>query len=876
MSARNQEAENRGRVDTGGGALVEGDVIVEYGDFVGRDKIVQNIGTFVERALSAVEDARQKREFEVGLLADGVKVFAERLEALASDVSHVEAGIPYKGLLEYRLSDTELFFGRDEAIGEFLQHLERGPLTVLHAESGAGKTSLLQAGIAPRLIGSEHLPVHLRSIDVNPALAVKRAFLANLNEAPGLAAAPLREFLRQVTTVLGSKTALYIFFDQFEEFFTLLNETTRPQFVAELAECVNDRSLDVHWVLAMRTEFFGELATFRPRIRRPFENDYRLNRLTRAEAQEVVVRPASLRGIRFESGLVDTLLDHLGKDEISPPQLQLVCKALYEDLEAGETVITEALYEEAGGVSGILGEHLDRVLKREFRSEQRPIARRLLEALITSEGRRARRPREELAAELVGQDVEDDVLEQVLGQMVDSALLRIEEVGEDRDIQVYELTHDYLLSRIELDPVAKARKAAQELLAQEVQTYRRYGTLLSAEKLVILEAQSEHLFPDADALNLLFRSAQERGRALHWWQGCAVRFGVTGELADQWIEALVEGDPQEVAAATSLLVNLSDTKTVSRLLALIEAQSPADQESPLRGSTSVQRRALTALAQMEHPEAEAYLRRLTPEGYCFVPAGLSDMGSDERPDEQPEHLVRLPAFWIAHVPVTAAAWRQFVEAGGYTQDRYWGEARERGIGRRPVPAGWKVEPSQEDHPVRSLTWHEAMAYAAWKAETSRLPVALPTEAEWEKAAGWDPTAKQTRRHPWGDTPDPGRCNIQESNKGNTTPVGGHSPAGDSPCGAQDMAGNVLEWTRTEHWSYPYRSGDGRESTSGDGPRVLRGGAFNLDIGNARCARRHQLDPAVGLSNTGCRMCLRLVPLTDDEGDESPASGSMPG
>jgi formylglycine-generating enzyme required for sulfatase activity len=864
------------RVDTGGGALIEGDVTVERGDFVGRDKIIQNIHTFVERAQNAVEAAEQKREFEAKLLADGVGLFAKRLQALAGDRPASEGGAPYKGLLEYRLSDAELFFGRDRAIREFLQHLERGPLTVLHAESGAGKTSLLQAGIAPRLIGSGHLPVHLRPIDVDPALATKRAFLANLNEAPGLAAAPLREFLRRVTTVLGSKTALYIFFDQFEEFFALLKEPIRPRFVAELAECLHDKSLDVRWVLAMRTEFFGELATFRPRIRRPFENDYRLNRLTRAEARDVVVRPASLRGTSFEPGLVDTLLDHLGKDEISPPQLQLVCKALYEDLKAGETVITEALYNEAGTVSGILGEHLDRVLKREFRSEQRPIARRLLEALITSEGRRARHPREELAAEFAGQGVEEGALDQILGQMVDSALLRIEEVGADRDIQVYELTHDYLLSRIELDPVAKARKAARELLAQEVRTFQRYGALLSAEKLAILETQSAHLIPSADALDFLSRSALNRRRPLDPWRDCAVRLDLAGPLADRWIDRLKKGNEGEAATATRLLVGLAGAETVSRLVTSIEAQPTADQGNPLQNPTLAQKRALTALAQLECPEAGAYLRGLTPEGFCFVPAGAFRMGSSEQPDERPVHRVRVAAFWMARAPVTVQQWRGFIEAGGYTQERYWAGTRERDVRRKPVPAEWKVQPGKEDHPVRNLTWHEAMAYAAWQAETSGLPVALPTEAEWEKAAGWEPEAEQARRYPWGNAADPARCNTQESNQVGPTPVGGHSPAGDSPCGARDMAGNVFEWTRSEHRPYPYRPDDGRESTPDDGPRVLRGGAFDLSIEDARCARRHQLDPGVGLSNTGCRVCLRLVTLTTGGGDASPASGSMLG
>ena len=128
---------------------------------------------------------------------------------------------------------------------------------------------------------------------------------------------------------------------------------------------------------------------------------------------------------------------------------------------------------------------------------------------------------------------------------------------------------------------------------------------------------------------------------------------------------------------------------------------------------------------------------------------------------------------------------------------------------------------------------------------------------------------------WGDAPDVMRCNVKESGPEDTTPVGRYSLVGDSPCGAQDMAGNVLEWTSTQYRPYPYDAGDGREATPGDRPRVLRGGAFNRCIDEASCMCRHQLDPAIGLSNTGCRVCLRLVPLTAEGEPEHPASGSVP-
>ena len=256
----------------------QGDLTIG-GDVVGRDKIINNIQIIAQRALTAAEEADQDRALETKYLAQGVTAFMQQLQAIASQTD--ASGSPYKGLLEYRLSDAEHFFGRAQAIKEVLNRLQTGPLIVLHADSGAGKTSLLQAGIASRLIGAGHLPVYLRPYDQDPTLVVKRAFLTVPGQTPMLTTAPLRDFLSQVCNVLGPSSTLFICLDQFEEFFMHHGAEARAEFVKDLAECLDDNALRVRWVLAMRTEFFGSLANFRPRIRNPFENDFRLNRLTR-------------------------------------------------------------------------------------------------------------------------------------------------------------------------------------------------------------------------------------------------------------------------------------------------------------------------------------------------------------------------------------------------------------------------------------------------------------------------------------------------------------------------------------------------------------------------------------------------------------------
>jgi formylglycine-generating enzyme required for sulfatase activity len=163
-------------------------------------------------------------------------------------------------------------------------------------------------------------------------------------------------------------------------------------------------------------------------------------------------------------------------------------------------------------------------------------------------------------------------------------------------------------------------------------------------------------------------------------------------------------------------------------------------------------------------------------------------------------------------------------------------------------SGWE---KKKDHPVYYVDWKDAMAYCQWlnnllKGELpSGLILRLPTEAEWEKAARWNPSPSgrgqgkgEAREWPWGNEFDKNKCNSSEGGKGGTTPVGSYSPRGDSPFGCADMVGNVWEWTHSLFKPYPYQVEDGREDEKASGRRVVRGGAFYNNEGDARCAYRY--------------------------------------
>ena len=220
-----------------------------------------------------------------------------------------------------------------------------------------------------------------------------------------------------------------------------------------------------------------------------------------------------------------------------------------------------------------------------------------------------------------------------------------------------------------------------------------------------------------------------------------------------------------------------------------------------------------------------------------VPAGEFLYGGDRQ-------KVSLPEFWIDKTPVTNREFARFVQATGYETI-----AERTGIGcaniggkwqdiqgadwRHPGGPGTDIQ-SKTHHPVVQVSWADAAAYATWAGKR------LPTEQEWEKAA----RGVDGREYPWGNK-EPTRelCNFGQNEQG-TTPVGTYSPQGDSPYGCADMAGNVWEWTASQHE---------------DGGRVLRGGGWSHPAEYVRPALRSPHHPDDRYDTDGFRCACGAMP-----------------
>ena len=326
-----------------------------------------------------------------------------------------------------------------------------------------------------------------------------------------------------------------------------------------------------------------------------------------------------------------------------------------------------------------------------------------------------------------------------------------------------------------------------------------------------------------------------------------------------WLSRLVKGP----AVDLSPLANAILTSLRGRPFAGVLARAEKLLQHPDQQVASAAR-ALLGLPVVEQvtdkPAGEGVWQApVTGMSLVWVPPGTFWMGSSKTPgergyapdayqDETPTHEVQLTrGYWMGEHPVTNAEYQVFLAEKKRPELPYWQNRRFNAPGQ----------------PVVTVSFEDALLFCDWL--TRKLDPQdgwcfdLPTETEWEYAA----RGTDGRRYPWGnEAPTPERaCFGLPLDSGSTMPVGGR-PAGKSPFGCQDMAGNVWEWCR-DAW----RVGYGNRMTKdidpchqGDlrgAPRLLRGGSWFLSPWFLRCALRGRAHPEARAQHLGFRVVCRV-------------------
>jgi formylglycine-generating enzyme required for sulfatase activity len=255
------------------------------------------------------------------------------------------------------------------------------------------------------------------------------------------------------------------------------------------------------------------------------------------------------------------------------------------------------------------------------------------------------------------------------------------------------------------------------------------------------------------------------------------------------------------------------------------------------------------------PSPEPLLHAETGARLIYMPPGSFRMGNDEGDnDEKPSHITRLDGFFMDETEVTNAQYAACVA------DEVCSPPDRPGATYHPAYYG---DPAYDNYPVIFVSWHDANTFCEWRGAR------LPSEAEWEKAAGFDPNEQIKLRYPWGDAFDGLLLNFCDENCNLTTRTGEFDDgwrdtapvrtyeAGRSPIGVYDMAGNVMEWVAD--WYAP-RAYQNVTENNPLGPaegqfKVIRGGSWLSDPVEVTVTDRENFDPTVSRAHLGFRCAM---------------------
>jgi WD40 repeat protein len=540
-------------------------------------------------------------------------------------------GGPWLGLQSYEEQHRPLFFGRDAEQDELFRLIERGVLTVLYGVSGLGKTSLLNAGLFPRLREAFYLPipVHLRFGDEapEPIVQIREAVMREIaarcsaDTPPPSQQQTLWEFfhrtplwnhaVRLLTPVLA--------FDQFEEVLTLgardartpglfealadLVENYIPRSVAELVEA-SEQGLPFSYekpkikvIFCLREDYLAQLQELRPFMPSLMRNSYRLKPMKISQALEAVIKPARQAGLGITEEAAErivhiasgaeaaaTPLDLDALPEVEPVLLSLFCDELNKKrVRLGLPSISKDLAQ--GERSRILSDFYNRCIANEV-----PEVRRYIEDdLLTKEGHRDTKAVENLP----------EAVQQAVGRLIDLRLLRREErLGRP----YVELIHDVLA-----EPISRSRNERREQDAVE-QERRRQEEARSRER-ARLEQERERLKRDNDQREL----QRQRDKVWVFEVAAAICLVLALFAAWQWYEATnarMEELASRLAAEANALATRPDGVVNGALLATESLKIRLTPETSSSWAEAIDR---FPLNEMRH-EAPVTVVAFSPDG----------------------------------------------------------------------------------------------------------------------------------------------------------------------------------------------------------------------------------------------------------------------
>ncbi|MFT7584058.1 MAG: WD40 repeat protein [Cellvibrionaceae bacterium] len=352
---------------------------------------------------------------------------------------------PYLGLSAFSEQSAPLFFGRQRFVTSLADYIQQNPMLALVGPSGSGKSSTILGGILPKLkaqVGETELQV----TSIVPGTDPLHSLAAPLT--------PPDKLDLTIKTLKGDKTTLHqllaeqpaenhlLVVDQFEETFTLcLDSDIRQAFLDNLRYLVEQNSPKYKLILTMRTDFESRVIAYDAFSSIFTEHTLRIMPLSAAELREAIEKPAAQVGLKFETGVVDALVQDIVGEPAALPLLQFTLLKLWEN-RVRNRVPWEA-YKKLGGGRLALSRSADELYKELIPEEQQTAKRILLRMVRPTEGLEVTNNR--IKKETLYQTGEaTDRIDRVLKRLIDGNLVKLTERAEQDSVQV-EVAHEALV-----------------------------------------------------------------------------------------------------------------------------------------------------------------------------------------------------------------------------------------------------------------------------------------------------------------------------------------------------------------------------------------------------------------------------------------------
>ena len=787
--------------------------------------------------------------------------YREVLKPAPVDASDDSLPCPYRGLFHFGPNDAEYFFGRDVFVEKLFEATKTRHFIPVLGASGSGKSSVVLAGLVPKLEQEGHwrfthfrpgsdpfhalalalVPLYRPELDATDEIIQARKLAKSLsNDQDSEDNLPLSDVFAKIEQNNPNHQILLIA-DQFEELYTQFPDSTvRRRFLDCLLTSFQSSnaggSSSTILVTTMRADFLANALSYRPFADMLQNADIKLGAMSREELTEVIEKPAEKLGVIFEAGLVERILNDVEDEPGNLPLLEFALTELWEKRTGN--ILTHKAYENIGQIKGSLAKYAEQEYQKLKPNEQEQARHIFIQLVCLGENNNDTRRR--VNRNQLGEDSWDLVTRK--HGLADSRLVVTSRAISEQE--TLEIAHEALIrhwqqlrgwldeNRDALRKKQKIEEEAQSWVAHNKNKEYLWGGYRLAEVEKVLQEYAATV-----KLPMLPQEFLEESRRKEL--GSYLQLKTSDNLDQARLEK--EAEDKSFLSKPRLWDLLKDEREDPAVrLAASWGLKQWGEEVPM-WRAEIEEEEKISLYRVEPPPTvvEDLGSGISLE-LVEIEGGEFWMGASEEEEayrqEFPQHKVRVSPFLIGKYPVTQAQWRAIVSLP-------------------EVERSLDLDPSYyqgDNRPVESVSWDDAVEFCKRLARETGKEYRLPTEAEWEYAC----RAGTTMPYHFGKKILPSWANYGQTARGETTPVGRFQVA--NTFGLYELYGNVYEWCEDD-WHNNY------EGAPTDGSAWIRRGRWwywRQGFGNIKVIR----GGCWCVGPNFCRSASRLYFTRDDRYD----------